>query len=93
MRTERTLWLFTARMSEHDDDMQAYRRDHRRIFGHNPIVDLSGVHLCIHPMHRAIQRTIEQPGVEISLPFDFHNVRREEFLTDDEYEIRPEFRS
>jgi len=75
-----------------NDDMQAYRKDHRRIFGHNPIPDLSGQHLCIHPVHRALQSVIEQPGVEISLPFDFVNVRREEFLTDDEREIRPEFR-
>lgn len=74
------------------EDHQEYRKMHRRLFGHNPVPDLSGRSLCIHPMHRAIQAVIQQPGVEIELPFDFVNVRREEFLTDDEYEIRPEFR-
>lgn len=74
------------------EDHQAYRREHRRLFGHNPIVDLSGRSLCIHPMHRAIQAVMEQPGVGPSLDFDFHNVRHDEFLTDDEGEINPKFR-
>ena len=74
------------------EDWTEYEKEHKAIFGHKPVIDLTGEHLCAHPMHTAITIVASQPGVGISLPFPFHNLRREDFLTDDEREINPEAR-
>lgn len=70
----------------------AFKHEHMRIFGHRPEIDLSGASLCGHPMHAAGTMIVNAPGVAIELPFRFHDVRHDEFLSDDEDEIRPEYR-
>lgn len=75
------------------EDYTQYEREHRRIFGHTPIADVSGRRLCCHPMHDALTQTMNGAGVGVHhLPFAFHNRRHDDFLTEDEAEIRPEHR-
>ncbi len=75
------------------EDYTEYEREHRRIFGHSPIADVTGRALCCHPMHDRMTQLMNGPGVGVHhLPFDFHNRRHDDFLTMDEREIRPENR-
>lgn len=61
-------------MSISEDDAFEYEREHERIFGHRPVADLSGRHMCVHPLHDAMQRMIESPGVNLQVQFEYRDM-------------------
>ena len=60
------------------DDKEHYRKEHMLIFGHYPVPDLSGGHQCAHPVHDALQGMMNQPGVDVEIPFNSHEVTTED---------------
>lgn len=64
------------RQREHEREQYVF--EHVRIFGHVPILDLSGRHQCSHPGHRELEAILNAPGVDIELPFNPREVATED---------------
>ncbi len=67
-----------AQDREREHDREQYVFEHVRIFGHVPILDLSGRHHCSHPGHRQLEALLNAPGVDIEVPFNPREVQTED---------------
>jgi hypothetical protein len=74
-------------------DYEQYEHEHRKIFGHSPVIDLTGKTLCVHPLCEKLTRLASGPGVNVDLPFRHMDVDRDTILSYDEEEINPRFRN
>lgn len=73
-------------------DYDHYEHEHRRMFGHTPVIDITGKRRCIHAYCLHLEAAMSRPGVEIALTFRPMDIDRDELLTMDEEEINPRFR-
>lgn len=57
-----------------ETEWERYCTNHEAEFGHQPVRDLAGGALCVHPVHDDLRRLIDGPGVDLDVSFDPHEV-------------------
>lgn len=63
---------------QRDADRENYVHEHILIFGHVPLLDLTGRHQCTHVMHSVLEQVISAPGVDVEIPFESREVETED---------------